>query len=94
MAAILAGTNSMPPPTFYVASGTAAVAWVMVYSLAAYWFGEAFADLASPAAVVLGLVAVSVILAVPTLVLRYEKRLLAKAECGLTGPPLRPPARG
>ena len=83
MAAILAGTNSMPQLVFYFASGTAAVAWVMCYSLAAFSFGETFTDLASPAAVVLGLVAVLIILAVPTLVLRYEGRLLAKAECEL-----------
>ena len=83
MAAILAGTNSMPQPVFYFASGTAAVAWVMCYSLAAFSFGETFTDLASPAAVVLGLVAVLIIFAVPTLVLRYEGRLLAKAECEL-----------
>jgi len=92
MAAILAGTNSMPPPIFHVASGTAAIAWVMFYSLAAYWFGEAFANLASPAAVVLGLVAVLIILAVPTLVLRYEERLLAKAGCETPRPPPGPPA--
>jgi membrane protein DedA with SNARE-associated domain len=87
MAAILAGTNSMAQPVFHFASGTAAVAWVMLYSLAAYSLGEAFADLASPAAAVLGLVAILIILAVPTLVLRYEQRLLAKAERDLPGPP-------
>jgi len=91
MAAILAGTNSMPQPIFYVASGTAAVAWVMLYSLAAYSFGEAFTDLASPAAIVLGLVAVLIVLAVPWLVLRYEEQLLARAECDLPGP-VGPPA--
>jgi membrane protein DedA with SNARE-associated domain len=92
MAAILAGTNSMSQPVFHLASGTAAIAWVMLYSLAAYSFGEAFADLASPAAVVLGAVAILIILAVPALVLRYEQRLLAKAECDLPSPPLGPPA--
>jgi len=92
MAAILAGTNSMPQPIFHLASAAAAVAWVLVYSLGAYSFGEAFADLASPAAVVLGLAAVLIVLAVPSLVLRYEKRLLAKAEGGLPGAPLDPSA--
>jgi membrane protein DedA with SNARE-associated domain len=92
MAAVLAGTNAMAQHVFYVASGTAAIAWVMIYSLAAYSFGEAFADLASPAAVVLGLAAVLIILAGPALILRFEKRLLAKAEDGLPRPPVRPPA--
>jgi membrane protein DedA with SNARE-associated domain len=92
MAAILAGTNSMAQPVFHFASGTAAIVWVMLYGLAAYSFGEAFADLASPAAVFLGLAAILIILAVPALVLRYEQRLLAKAECDLPSPPLGPPA--
>ncbi len=87
MAAILAGTNSMAQPAFHLASGTAAIAWVMLYSLATYSLGAAFADLATPAAAVLGLVAILIILAVPTLVLRYEQRLLAKAERDLPSPP-------
>lgn len=79
MAAVLAGANSMAQASFYVASGTAAVAWIMCYGLAAYSFGEAFSSLASPAAVVLGLAAMLMILAVPALILRYEKRLAAHA---------------
>jgi membrane protein DedA with SNARE-associated domain len=92
MAAILAGTNAMPQPAFHLASGTAAIAWVMLYSLATYSLGAAFADLATPAAVVLGTAAILVILAVPTLVLRYEQRLLARAEGDLRSLTLRPPA--
>jgi membrane protein DedA with SNARE-associated domain len=92
MAAILAGTNAMAQPTFHLASGTAAIAWVMLYSLATYSLGAAFADLATPAAVVLGTAAILVILAVPTLVLRYEQRLLARAEGDLRSLTLRPPA--
>src|SRR5262245_38079394 len=88
MAAILAGTNAMPQPAFYFASGTAAIAWVVFYSLAAYSFGGAFADLASPAAAVLGLVAILIIFGVPALILRYEERLLARAERDLPSAPL------
>jgi membrane protein DedA with SNARE-associated domain len=80
MAAVLAGTNSMAQHNFYFASATAAAAWIVCYGLASYSFGEAFADVASPAAVILGLAAALIVLAVPALVLRYEKRLLAKAE--------------
>jgi membrane protein DedA with SNARE-associated domain len=80
MAAVLAGTNSMAQHSFYFASGTAAAAWITCYGLAAYSFGEAFANLASPAAVLLGLAAALIVLAVPALILQYEKRLLAKAE--------------
>jgi membrane protein DedA with SNARE-associated domain len=92
MAAILAGTNAMAQPVFHLASGTAAIVWVVLYSLATYSLGTAFADLATPAAVVLGTVAILIILGVPALVLRYEQRLLAKAECELPGMPLGPPA--
>src|SRR5215471_12943143 len=52
MAAVLAGTNSMAQRNFYFASASAAAAWIVCYGLAAYSFGEAFADVASPAAVV------------------------------------------
>ena len=48
--------------------------------MAAYFLGEAFSELASPAAIGLGVVAILIILAVPSLVLRYEKRLLAKVQ--------------
>jgi membrane protein DedA with SNARE-associated domain len=92
MAAILAGTNAMAQPIFHVASGTAAVAWVTLYSLAAFFFGEAFTDLASPAAIALGLAAILIVLAVPSLVLRYETRLLARAEHELPSQPLGPAA--
>jgi membrane protein DedA with SNARE-associated domain len=83
MAAVLAGTNAMAQHNFYLASATAAAAWIVGYGLAAYSFGEAFINLASPAAVALGVAAASIVLAVPALILRYEKHLLAKAEFGL-----------
>jgi membrane protein DedA with SNARE-associated domain len=80
MAAVLAGTNSMAQHSFYFASGTAAAIWIMCYGLAAYSFGEAFANLASPVAVLLGLAATFIVLTVPVLIVQYEKRLLARAE--------------
>jgi membrane protein DedA with SNARE-associated domain len=86
MAAVLAGTNSMAQRNFYFSSGTAAIAWVTCYGLAAYSFGEAFTRLASPAAVFLGLAAVLIIVAVPALIVRYEKRLVAKTKGGFPQP--------
>ena len=80
MAAVLAGTNSMAQRSFYFASATAAAAWIMCYGLAAYSLGAAFANLASSAAILLGVVAALIVLAVPALILQYEKRLLVKAE--------------
>jgi membrane protein DedA with SNARE-associated domain len=83
MAAVLAGTNAMAQPSFYFASATAAVAWIVGYGFGAYSLGQAFGDLASSAAVVLGLAAAAIVLAAPALILRYEKHLLAQAEHGL-----------
>jgi len=80
IAAVLASTNSMAQHSFYFASATAAAAWIIGYGLGAYSFGEAFANLASPAAVGLGLAATLIVLATPVLILRYEGGLLAKAE--------------
>jgi len=80
MAALLAGANRMAQHSFYFASSIAAVAWVMTYGFGAYAFGEAFKRSASPAVVLAGLVAVAIIVAIPTIISRYEKRLLAKAE--------------
>jgi membrane protein DedA with SNARE-associated domain len=85
MAAALAGASRMAQRSFYFASGTAAACWVTVYALAAYWLGEAFTERASSTAVSLGVVASLVILGLPTLIVRYEKRLLAKAEYRLPG---------
>jgi membrane protein DedA with SNARE-associated domain len=92
VAAVLAGTNAMAQRNFYVASATAAAAWIVCYGLAAYSFGEAFADVASPAAICLGLAAALIVLVAPALMLRYEKSLLAKAEHGLPRPSPRPSA--
>ena len=61
MAAILAGTNAMSQPVFHLAGATAAIAWVTFYSLATYSLGTAFADLAAPAAAVLGTVAILIL---------------------------------
>jgi membrane protein DedA with SNARE-associated domain len=80
IAAVLAGTNSMAQHSFYFASATAAATWIITYGLSTYSFGEAFANLASPAAVVLGLTAALITLAATVLILRYERSLLAKVE--------------
>jgi membrane protein DedA with SNARE-associated domain len=80
MAAILAGANDMAPIRFYAASSLAAVAWVLFYGIGAYAFGAAFRSSASPALIAAAVVAVAIIVAVPVLIVRYEPRLLARAE--------------
>ena len=76
----------MEQRSFYFASATAATAWIICYGLAAYWFGEAFANFASPVTIILGFAAALLMLAVPALILRYEKHLLAKADTALLRP--------
>jgi membrane protein DedA with SNARE-associated domain len=81
IAAVLAGTNSMAQHSFYFASATAAATWIIGYGLGAYSFGEAFANLASPAAVILALSAILSLSAAPVLLLRYESLLAKAREC-------------
>src|SRR5258708_19405178 len=78
IAAVLAGTNSMAQHSFYFASATAAAAWIIGYGVAAYSFGEAFSNLASPAAVILALSAILSILAPSLLIPRSNRHLLPK----------------
>src|SRR5262249_2379885 len=81
MAAVLAGTNSLAQRNFFLSRAPpGAPAGIICSGLAPFSLGEAFANAAPPAAVGLGLAAALIILAAPALILRYEKRLLAKAE--------------
>lgn len=87
MAAVLAGAHRMAQSRFCFASTAAAVAWVLTFGLAAYAFGDAFAHAASPATVGLAALALTIVVALPVAILRWEKRLLAQAEHGLADPP-------
>jgi membrane protein DedA with SNARE-associated domain len=86
MAAILAGANTMPQHRFYLASSIAAALWVAVFALGAYAFGDAFWNSTSPAVAVSALIAIVIIVGLPMLITRYEKRLLVRAEQELPGP--------
>lgn len=83
MAAVLAGAHRMAPARFCLASSAAAIAWVLIFGLAAYAFGDAFAHAASPATIGLAAVALFIVVMLPVMILRWEKRLLAQAELGL-----------
>ena len=85
MAAALAGVNRMTQKSFYFASSAAAACWVTGYAVSAYSLGEAFTDFATSTAVSLGLIATLAVVGLPVLILRYEKRLLAKAGYALPG---------
>jgi membrane protein DedA with SNARE-associated domain len=80
VAAALAGANTMPQQRFYLSSGTAAAAWIVLYGFSAYVLGEQFTGTASVAPYVLGGIAAAIVLALPTLLLRNEKLLLARAN--------------
>ncbi len=90
MAAVLAGAHRMAQVRFYLASTAAAVAWVLIFGLAAYGFGDAFAHAASPATIGLAAIALAIVVGLPVAILRWEKRLLAQAELGLPDPPPSP----
>jgi membrane protein DedA with SNARE-associated domain len=89
MAAVLAGAHRMAPLRFFLASSAAALAWVLCFGLAAYAFGDAFAHAASPATIGLAAVALLVVVMLPVLILRWEKRLLVEAELALPERPAR-----
>ena len=80
VAAVLAGANAMPQRRFYLSSGTAAAAWIVFYGFGAHLLGEQFTSTATAAPYVLGIAAAAVVLALPTLLLRNEKLLLARAN--------------
>jgi hypothetical protein len=69
-------------------SAIAAAGWVICYGLGTYWLSEAFTSLASPAAAVLAVAAILIVLAVPMLIVRYEERLLAHIADGPASLPL------
>jgi membrane protein DedA with SNARE-associated domain len=81
MAAVLAGANCMSQYNFYFASATAAICWVVGYSVAAYSFGETFTSLASPAGISLSAASAFVMVGLPMIIVRCEKWLLAKIDC-------------
>jgi membrane protein DedA with SNARE-associated domain len=80
MAASLAGVSAMSPPTFHLVAAAAAVVWVIVYGLGSYRLGLAFAERATPAAVLLAIVAIVIVLGVPVLIARSEQSLIARIE--------------
>jgi membrane protein DedA with SNARE-associated domain len=79
VAAVLAGTNCMAQSSFYIASATAAVFWVIGYGLAGYFLGDAMMNSSLPVTVSIGLAALIITSGLPTLVARYEKRVRVKS---------------
>ena len=86
IAGLLAGGNRMPWPSFMIANAVGAAAWVAIDSFGAYLFGEELTRVATPVAIVLGLVIAVILIAAGILVARHEQQLAAEAERALPGP--------
>jgi len=90
VAALLAGANRMSWRWFLLCNAAGGVLWAAIYGLGAYWLGAAVKDVAAPAGIALGIVALGVIVAVAWTIRRHEQELVerAKREMG-TMPPVR-----
>ena len=86
VAGLLAGANRMPWKPFLLANIAGAIAWAMIYGVAAYLLGKEVERLAGPVALVLGAVVVIGLIAAGMFVARHEERLVAEAERALPGP--------
>jgi membrane protein DedA with SNARE-associated domain len=89
-AAILAGANRMPWPSFMVANVAGAVAWVTFDAVGAYLIGKELARFAAHVGIALGLVVLALLAIVARLIAGHERELAAQAERALPGP-LQPP---
>jgi membrane protein DedA with SNARE-associated domain len=86
LAALLAGVNRMAWPRFFLANAAGAILWATVFGLGAYTFGANVERLTKPAALVLGLIGLAVVVAWVLFVRAHEAELQAKASAALPGP--------
>jgi membrane protein DedA with SNARE-associated domain len=86
IAAILAGANRMPLAKFVYASTAGAAAWAMIIALGAYFLGHEWKKLAGPLGLSLGILAVTIIVALAVLLTRHERQLALEAEAAFPGP--------
>lgn len=86
LAAFLAGVNCMSWRRFLVFNAAGGILWAALYGFGGWYFGKAASNLAEPAAVTLGSIAV-VLLTVGFFYLRrHAAQLEARAEAALPGP--------
>ena len=85
-AAVLAGVNQMAWPKFLLFNAGGAVLWATLYGLGAYYLGQALESLTKPAAIVLGIIGILVLVALLIFTKRHEAELTAQAEAALPGP--------
>ena len=85
-AAVLAGVNQMVWPKFFLFNAGGAVLWATLYGLGAYYLGHALESLTKPAAIVLGIIGVLILVVLFVFTKRHEAELTAQAEAALPGP--------
>jgi membrane protein DedA with SNARE-associated domain len=86
LSSILAGVNYMDPRRFFIVNTLSAIAWSLVFGLAAYSLGEELERLRRSAAIGLSVVAVLAVAGGFWFIRRHEAALEAEAEKALPGP--------
>jgi membrane protein DedA with SNARE-associated domain len=85
-AAVLAGVNQMAWPKFLLFNAAGAVLWATLYGLGAYYLGHALESLTKPAAFLLGIAGVLILVTLLAFTKRHEAELTSEAEAALPGP--------
>ena len=78
-AALLAGANRLPWPSFLLYNALGGIGWAGGYSLAAFLLGRQMERISGPLGLVLGIVAVAVLGSAFVFLKRNERRLTADA---------------
>jgi len=86
LAPLVAGANRMPFPQFLVATVAGAIGWVMLDSLAAYYFGKELIHLSTGGAIDIGVAALLVVGGIAWFISQHEQQLQEKAEREFPGP--------
>jgi membrane protein DedA with SNARE-associated domain len=93
LAAILAGANCMPWPSFLVFNASGGIVWAIVYGLGAYYLGEKIEQFASPVAIAIGIIVIACVVVSAVFIKRHEVELEAHAEQAFPGPIRRRPIK-
>jgi membrane protein DedA with SNARE-associated domain len=87
IAGLIAGASRMPFAPFMIANAAGAVAWSLLYGLAAYFLGKEIEHYARPVAFTLAVTGAIAIMAGLAYWRRKEHELAAAAERAIPGPP-------
>jgi len=86
LGAVLAGTNRLPWPRFFLYDAAGGAVWATIYGIGAYCLGQAMSHLAEPVGIGLGVLALIGLLGLTLFLHRHEAALEEKAEAALPGP--------